>query len=375
MKILYLTYHGFSEHSGISKKMLAQIEGLRQGGHEVHVCTYDWDDRGHRCRFIDGKVLEDYGSGKLAALRKRVSYDAIYEYCLHASIEVVFVRSFHNANPWTINLFRKLKKAGIKCVMEIPTYPYDQEYDTFGWVERLSLKIDQTYRKDLAKQMEAIVTFSDADYIFGQKTIRISNGIDFDAIPQRDPIPHPTDEVHLLGVAEVHLWHAYDRLIHGLAEYYKESDMDYKKVYFHIVGGVWEKDREEWDAYIAENHLQEYVIFHGQQFGEELTKLFNMADFGIGSLGRHRSGITKIKTLKNREYAARGIPFIYSETDDDFETMPYITKAPADESPIEIHKILSFLDNFSLKPEEIRRSITHLSWKRQMEKVIDQIKQ
>ncbi len=36
--------------------------------------------------------------------------------------------------------------------------------------------------------------------------------------------------------------------------------------------------------------------------------------------------IFKIKTLKNREYAARGIPFIYSEIDDDFENMPYIIK-------------------------------------------------
>lgn len=66
--------------------------------------------------------------------------------------------------------------------------------------------------------------------------------------------------------------------------------------------------------------------------------MFNQCDFGIGSLGRHRSGIDKIKTLKNREYAARGIPFIYSETDEDFEQMPYVLKAPADESPIDIKK-------------------------------------
>lgn len=38
---------------------------------------------------------------------------------------------------------------------------------------------------------------------------------------------------------------------------------------------------------------------------EELDELFNEADFAIGSLARHRSGIDKIKTLKNREYAAR----------------------------------------------------------------------
>ena len=36
-----------------------------------------------------------------------------------------------------------------------------------------------------------------------------------------------------------------------------------------------------------------------------------------------RQGIYNIKTLKNREYAARGFGFVYSETDDDFDRMPY----------------------------------------------------
>ena len=67
--------------------------------------------------------------------------------------------------------------------------------------------------------------------------------------------------------------------------------------------------------------------------GEELDELFEQADMGIGSLARHRSGITHIKTLKNREYAARGLPFIYSEMDSDFEGKPYILKAKADGKP------------------------------------------
>ena len=57
MKILFLTYHGFNPASGITKKMLAQIEGLRQNGHEVHVCTYDTDEFGNHCRFVDDKII------------------------------------------------------------------------------------------------------------------------------------------------------------------------------------------------------------------------------------------------------------------------------------------------------------------------------
>ena len=41
MKILFLVYHGFSDASGITKKIHYQVKGLRENGHEVHLCYYD----------------------------------------------------------------------------------------------------------------------------------------------------------------------------------------------------------------------------------------------------------------------------------------------------------------------------------------------
>ena len=104
-----------------------------------------------------------------------------------------------------------------------------------------------------------------------------------------------------------------------------------------------------------------------------MTQVFNQCQFAIGSLGRHRSGITVIKTLKNREYATRGIPFIYSETDSDFDSQPYVLKAPADESPIDIQQIVDFVNHFTMRPEEVRKTVEHLTWKIQMQKVVDAI--
>ena len=96
---------------------------------------------------------------------------------------------------------------------------------------------------------------------------------------------------------------------------------------------------------------------------------------GIGSLGRHRSGITNIKTLKNREYAARGIPFTYSETDEDFDNMPYVLKIMPDESPVNIHDLIDFYQSKTWTPQSIRDSVGHLSWTKQMSKVVDKIKE
>ena len=375
MKILFLVYHGFSDESGISKKIHYQVKGLRQNGHEVHLCYYDFDPRGHRCRYVSNKVIADYGTGALAAIRSRTQLDCIYNFCAVNSIEMVYARSFMNASPILVRLFHKLNKRGIKCITEIPTYPYDSEFKGYPLKYKIPLYIDKLFRKALAKKMEAIVTFSNEETIFGKRTICISNGIDLDSIPIHNP--KKQNDIHLIAVAEIHYWHGFDRLVAGMGEYYKLNP-DARKVFFHVVG--WEDDRGTTsNGYLTveqtakKYNIGQYVVNHGKLFGDKLDEVFNQCVFAIGSLGRHRSGITNIKTLKNREYAARGIPFIYSETDNDFEDKPYIIKAPADESPINIRQIIDFIDTHDVNPTEIRNTVEHLSWRFQMEKVVREI--
>ena len=375
MKILFLVYHGFSDESGISKKIHYQVKGLRQNGHEVHLCYYDFDPRGHRCRYVGNKVIADYGTGALAAIRSRTQLDCIYNYCAVNAIEMVYARSFMNANPILVRLFDKLSKRGIKCITEIPTYPYDSEFKGYPLKYKIPLYIDKLFRKALAKKMEAIVTFSNEETIFGKRTICISNGIDLDSIPIHNP--KKQNDIHLIAVAEIHYWHGFDRLVAGMGEYYKLNP-DARKVFFHVVG--WEDDRGTTsNGYLTveqtakKYNIGQYVVNHGKLFGDKLDEVFNQCVFAIGSLGRHRSGITNIKTLKNREYAARGIPFIYSETDNDFEDKPYIIKAPADESPVNIRQIIDFIDTHDVNPTEIRNTVEHLSWRFQMEKVVREI--
>ena len=375
MKILYLVYHGFSDESGISKKIHYQVKGLRQNGHEVHLCYYDFDPRGHRCRYVGNKVIADYGTGALAAIRSRTQLDCIYNFCAVNSIEMVYARSFMNASPILVRLFHKLNKRGIKCITEIPTYPYDSEFKGYPLKYKIPLYIDKLFRKALAKKMEAIVTFSNEETIFGKRTICISNGIDLDSIPIHNP--KKQNDIHLIAVAEIHYWHGFDRLVAGMGEYYKLNP-DARKVFFHVVG--WEDDRGTTsngyptvEQTAKKYNIGQYVVNHGKLFGDKLDEVFNQCVFAIGSLGRHRSGITNIKTLKNREYAARGIPFIYSETDNDFEDKPYIIKAPADESPVNIRQIIDYLDTHDVNPTEMRNTVKHLSWRFQMEKVVREI--
>lgn len=366
MKALFLIFHGFNPANGISKKIHYQVNGLKACGVDTRLCYMD-ETTGRKLRMVDNHVLRDYGSGLKSKLLKRTEYSSIIEYARKERIDFVYMRSDHNANPFTIHMVRKLKETGIKVVMEIPTYPYDQEYESLS--RRKFLFIDQCFRKILARQLSGIVTFSDYPIIFGKPALQISNGVDFSQIPLKRKINDTNHELHLIGVAEIHYWHGFDRLVRGLANYY-QTHPSYK-VYFHIIGEFFgEREKKEILPVIKQHGLEEYIILHGARHGKELDDLFEQADMAIGSLARHRSGIIHIKTLKNREYAARGLSFIYSEIDSDFENKPYILKAKADESPIDIYQIIEFYKQQKLSPEQIRNSILSLSWKSQMNKVL-----
>lgn len=368
MKALFLLFHGFNPANGISKKIKYQVDALKLCGIDTKLC-YLQEQNGRKQRMIDSNILCDYGGGLKGKLLKRIEYDSIIRYALKEKLDFIYIRSDHNANPFTTWMIYKLRKMGIKIIMEIPTYPYDQEYTGFN-VRKLF--IDKSFRYLLAKQLSYIVTFSDLKKIWGVPTIQISNGIDFNQINLKQNINDTTNELHLIGVAEIHYWHGFDRLVQGLANYYTMSPI--YKVYFHLVGEfAGNQEKNKIIPLIQQNNLDNYVILHGMKHSMDLDLVFEKADMAIGSLGRHRCNISHIKTLKNREYASRGLPFIYSEIDDDFEDKPYIMKVKADESPISIPLIIDFYNKQTLKPQQIRNSIQSLSWTVQMEKVINYI--
>ena len=369
MKVLFLIFHGFEEFNGISKKIRYQIKALQDCGAQVDICWLD-DTNGQKRRMINDTILQDYGNGFKGKILKRTGLDCIVNYIKTNSIDLVYVRSDHNTTPFLINCFKKIKQLGVKIVMEIPTYPYDQEYKDLGLSYQHIIIIDKCLRKYLFKHIDKVVTFSNHPYIFNKPTIRIANGIDFDSVTIKKEIVND-GIINLIAVATVHPWHGFDRAIKGMINY-KQRQSE-QPVVLHIVGQGVPEVMNSYHKLVEENQLENYVIFHGPLFGEKLDTLFNMSQMGIGSLARHRSGITHLRSLKNREYAARGIPFVYSEIDDDFETMPYILKATTDETALDIKQVIDFYKSLNIDSMTIRNSIQSLSWKEQMNKVLKEV--
>ena len=173
MKALFLIFHGFDKANGISKKIHYQVKALKECGVDARLCYYDITPHCERRLMIDNEVIADFGTGTTAKVWKRIYYAPIIKYARREKIEFVYIRSAHNANPFTLRLVKHLKSIGAKVVMEIPTYPYDQEYITRSM--KLSLAVDRCFRHSLAKILDGIVTFSNAGRIFGGKTILFIN--------------------------------------------------------------------------------------------------------------------------------------------------------------------------------------------------------
>ena len=114
---------------------------------------------------IDSEILRDYGTGIKGKILKRIEYSSIVEYVRKEGIDLVYMRSDNNANPFTLHMVWQMRKNHVKVVMEIPTYPYDQEY--IGFSRKATLLIDKCFRHTLAKRLSGVITFSDYQTIFG----------------------------------------------------------------------------------------------------------------------------------------------------------------------------------------------------------------
>ena len=229
------------------------------------------------------------------------------------------------------------------------------------------------------KYIDRIVTYSDHRRIFGIQTINICNGIDMSKIEKRKVLPK-TDfkEIRFIGVAQVRMWHGYDRFIEGLHIYYRNGGK--RKIIFHIVGDI--IDTYHYQEKIREYHLENNVVLWGRKSGKELDDLYEQSDIGIDALAGHRAGLTKSCSLKTREYFAKGLPFISSVRIKDIpKNFPYVRYFPHGEEPVDIQKAVDFYDSvykqerdFQKVNEELRSYAERkFQWKHTLQPVVEYI--
>lgn len=358
-KILYLSLHDLkNSKDGVAKKINSQIKSF-----EKNSLLVDYVYRDEQAIYINCKenILE---TNKIKG-RKGIS--SMYNKIQNLNFDYMYIR-YEGTTFSKLKSLRKFKKQGKKIVIEIPTYPYKGEKN--GIKQQIIYFYKEIYNFFLYKYVDYIVTFSADKEIFGIKCINISNGIDFNTTKLIEKKDH--EALVFTSVSICAPWHGVDRFLYSL-DCFLEQRKD-SKIKFNIVGeGV---ETEKLKQIVSDSkYLANIVVFHGFKSGKELDDIYNQTDIGVGCLGNHRKGIYTIQALKNKEYAAKGIPMIFSEDDPGLRGKDYVYSATHDESLIDISDVIKWYSGLKITPREIRNSVKQFSWDVQMKKVIDKIEE
>jgi glycosyltransferase involved in cell wall biosynthesis len=238
-----------------------------------------------------------------------------------------------------------------KIVTEHQTIEVNEYKLDHGFLACLYFKI---FARFIRGQSDAIVGVTDEITGYqvihsgdsGKPHITIGNGINVASVSIRPPLLYSGDTIDLLFMAsDTNRWHGVDRIIRGLANYNGPI-----KVLLHIAGNG--PELPPLQKLVNMLDITGQVIFHGFATGKDLDHLFNTCHIAIGSLGLHRIGLNEASILKARDYCARGIPYIISCPDPDFpDNFPYILRIPADETPVDIEKIIGFAQRIYEDPD------------------------
>ena len=274
------------------------------------------------------------------------------------------------STPSFIDFLRWSKKENqkLKVVIEMPTYPYADEWQ--GFQGRAIMLIDSLYRRNLKKCVDLILHSGQDPTIFGIPTFKMSNGISTSSYPLTQIFDVP-DKLRLIGVAKWQKWHGVDRILKGLSSY--RDQMDKRDISLHLVGhGPYSSHIKK---LIQNLDLKQYVVLHESLYGDKLNDLYAKSHLAIGTLGLHTKGVEINSSLKHREYCARGIPFVLSSLDSDFpEALSFVKYVESSDDPVDITDIVKFYE--SLNVATVSREMRHyaetfLSWDERLKALIN----
>jgi glycosyltransferase involved in cell wall biosynthesis len=351
LKLLYLTFQEDSVlYAGVVKKIRGQSAAFAKLGFSV---TYSlWQENNFR---FQGNVSQTVPISAEHGIMKRF-YEIAAEHLQHHTYDVLYVR-LDMIDFGVVQLLRTARAAGVqKIILEIPNYPYLDTYrNSYRFVEnkvqravsavKVNLRAaqDQFAGPKLRGLCDAVILFGDdAQTFYGVKAMNATNGINCDALPAV-PWPKSGSTIQLIGVAGTLWWQAYDRVLQGMHNYYAKNKKPQYDFRFTLVGGD-AKEMPEFRKMVETLGLADRVEMPGFKTGNDLQVFYNRADVGISTLGCFRRGITRCSSLKAREYAAVGLPFLYAYDDDSLPgDVAWALRVPNDETPVDMERLAQFV--------------------------------
>lgn len=318
-----------------------------------------------QCIYLNGEPFLDRSSSPSTLFAYRW-YELIKQKILEQSYDLLWIR-YGLSTPAFISFLKayKAKYPQVKVVIDMPTYPYQQEWQ--GLKGRIVLAMDRYYAKQLNAQVDLVLHSGPEPDIFNIPTHYMTNGIELMDSPA-EVAKAKSQPIKLLAIGKWQYWHGLDRVISAL-----QRDLGFE---LHIVGDgpALTTIRKE----VKQLNFDNEVHFHGALIGAPLRDLMNQCDIGVGTLGIHRKAVNINSSLKHRTYCAAALPFIFAGTDPDFsEDCEFVYVCPENDDPVDLTEIKKFYNRLKpstyIRVEMIAYAKKHLSWTSRVEQIHDKI--
>lgn len=251
----------------------------------------------------------------------------------HVAAEIPEIRLHRNQNNSSL-------VAGILGNLEFRWWPIFLEKIYGGFIRR-NVRCALCNSEDIAQYQQNIT--------WGQyKTEIVSDGVDTQKYPSHIP-PLYDGKLSLIFLKGA----STDASYNGLDKVFLALKQD-PNISLTIVGHQLEYERN----LAVEIGVQQQVHFKPAMTREELNVEFNLHHMALGAFGIHRRGLKSNSTLKNREYCARGIPFVFGHNDPDLkcssQDVPLWLEVPADEAALDMENWKKFYAAFRSKPNAVQ---------------------
>lgn len=358
--MLYVTYEDSVVHAiGIRKKMQAQYRVFKKAFGEAYYTLY----RGQMMHLYRENILLE----KELAFTKGECNTVIKDWIERYNISKVYVRHY-SADRQELLFYQYLNEKDIRVAVEFPTvFPAYQ-----GIIDSKVVTAEDTYYKNrMHEYVRCCTAYQPMEKVYGIPCIPLVNGVDIDEQPQKKS-RKADGRIVLLVVATYTKWHGHERVIEGMHRYY--ADGGKREIIFNIVGSGGQLNYYE--SLVEEYRLQGHVNFCGVLSGEKLDEIYDASDIAIGDLGIYKVGLKSGAPIKEREYCARGIPFIYGHDDMSFGKDNYYARQVSnDETPIDMQMVINFYnemyDGREFAKDMRQYALLNLTWNKILQPVID----
>ncbi|MBI3139769.1 MAG: hypothetical protein HYZ15_14420 [Sphingobacteriales bacterium] len=375
---------------GVVEKIKGQLAAFRNHGFEIDLLYPAGDGtvviekqdgtasvfKGAREKYPDRNIFAKIRRHISVTWYGSINFTACSGSILDSGYDAVYLR-FYMPGRDLISFLKKIKKRSGKTVilLEYPTLNVKASF-VADLPRRINYFFNQGRVQKLNDLADYLITLTKDRVLFGRPAVFMANGIELKGIIPVNPTPF-TDTIIILGVAsDCAFYHGFDKVIRGIAAYNTlNSEV---KVKFRIISNPLSKNVDALKSLTAELGMNEWVSFEPVMTRKELEKVYSEVHIGMGTLALHRIGLQDNYSLKHREYAAFGLPFIMSKGDEHFEYSPFVLTVERDEEPLPVQKIVAFYKDIRERypdyPNRFRESVEkQITWEGQLQGVFDVI--